>query len=100
MSAEEDKERGAKARGAQAALPPEPIAGGAEPSEGSAQELREAEALAAALEGRAAGATGPAPTDALETATLLRHARGAAPLPADLEARVADRALSDLGVRR
>jgi len=45
----------------------------------SEEELREAAALAAALENEPAG--GGAPTDALETAALLRHARAPLAVP-------------------
>ncbi len=64
----------------------------------SEEELREAAALAAALENDTAG--GSAPTDALETAALLRHARAPLAVPPAHEPVAAAHAAPALETRR
>jgi hypothetical protein len=67
------------------------------------EELREAAALAAALEGDAArpdAGEGAAPADALETAALLRHARAPLAVPPAHEPIAAARAAPVLDARR
>jgi hypothetical protein len=68
------------------------------------EELREAAALAAALEGAPAAAAGAdpaaAPADALETAALLRHARAPLVVPPALEPIAAAQAGAVLDARR
>jgi hypothetical protein len=71
----------------------------------SAEELRDAAALAAALEGDAAamaeaGAGAPGVSDALEAAALLRNARAPLTVPAAHEAIVATHAAPALDARR
>jgi hypothetical protein len=58
-------------------------------SDPTPEELREAEALARALERQASA--GDAPRDALETAALLRYARDGGALPPERERALADR---------
>jgi hypothetical protein len=67
----------------------------------SDEELREAAALAAALEGDAGGAVDAAPpADALETAALLRHTRSPIAVPPPAEATVSAQVAPALDARR